>query len=53
MDVLIFDQQRYDLMYNCTRYPIDVIPVEIRRKVTYGIVILVLSVMFTVSEKNK
>lgn len=50
MDILLFDRQRYELMYNCSRYPIDAIPIEIRRKVAYGIVLLVLSVMFTVKK---
>ncbi|KAI6220695.1 hypothetical protein M3Y95_01023200 [Aphelenchoides besseyi] len=40
MEVLLFDKQKYDLLYNCSFYDIDKIPVESRRHPYWGVFFL-------------
>ncbi|KAI6228824.1 hypothetical protein M3Y99_00147700 [Aphelenchoides fujianensis] len=41
MEVLLFDQQQYDLLYNCSFYSIESIPLEKRQHRVFGALLIV------------
>ena len=49
MEVFLFEPEYYNLRFNCSFYDVDVIPVEQRRHVLLGSVILVCYFVYMVS----
>ncbi|KAI6226143.1 hypothetical protein M3Y99_01323500 [Aphelenchoides fujianensis] len=41
MDLLLFDQQQYELLYNCSFYSIEAIPLERRQHRVFGALLIV------------
>lgn len=51
MNVLLNSAQ-FSALYNCSRFPVDTVPIEQRQNVPGGIVYLMLFVIFEVGKKS-